>query len=282
MEYIVQPPSNNETRAANLFEFKNYGFLGYHLDNAVIPFSGTDTEELYNRNLIENANNADFAYYVDNPISYARNSLGHRSCEPSFISSTKKHYILVIGDSFTEGTGLHYQDTYGSKLAEKTGLPVYNLGLAGTGNDTILHNLVAWRNFMSQPPKILVIQWTQDYRTASIDTGTKLVTGTISLEGPDSPTMDAVKFIDAGLNIGAFTTKAMMAEALIRELYKQSEIINVHVPGWETEHYGQHRAVSWRPTGNSHIDFARDLQHRGRAGHEELADNILKLFNKFK
>ena len=40
-------------------------------------------------------------------------------------------------------------------------------------------------------------------------------------------------FIDSGLNIGAFNTRAMMSEVLIRELYKQSEIVNVHVPGWE-------------------------------------------------
>ena len=279
MEYIVQPQNDIETRSANLFEFKKNGFIGYHLDNSVLPFSGTDTEELYNRNLIENANHPDLAHYANNPISYVRNSLGHRSCEPNFIINSKKHYILVVGDSFTEGTGLHYEDTYGSKLAEKTGLPVYNIGLAGTGNDTILHNLVAWRNFMAQPPKILVIQWTQDYRTASIDIGTKLLTGTHSLNGPDDPDMDVVKFIDSGLNIGAFNTRAMMSEVLIRELYKQSEIVNVHVPGWEVEHYGQQRAVSWRPTGNSHIDHARDIQHRGRAGHAELAANILKLFS---
>ena len=274
----MQPLNKTQSRAANLFGIKNYGFIGYDLENAVLPYNGTDNEQEFNKNLAENSNHPDFAYYINNPISYVRNSLGHRSCEPSFITSTKKPYILVVGDSFTEGTGLHYEDTYGVKIAEKTGLPVYNLGLSGTGIDIMLHNLVAWRNFISQPPKILVVQWTQDFRTASIDTDTKLLTGTRT---PDE-NQEIFKFVDSGLNIGAFTTRAMMAEALIKELYKQSEIVNVHVPSWESEHYGQHRAVSWLPTGNSHIDFARDMQHRGRHGHAELADNILKLFNKFK
>jgi hypothetical protein len=281
MEYIVQPQSE-DTRSKNLYSFKNYGFVGYDQDTVVVPFSGTDTEELYNKNLNENSNHPDFSKYIGKPVSYVRNSLGHRSCEPDFIKSTKKPYILVVGDSFTEGTGLHYEEIYGSKLSAKVGLPVYNLGLAGTGIDTMLHNLVAWRNYMAQPPKILVVQWTQDYRTASIDTGTRLITGTCSMYGPDCPTTDIVKFIDSGLSIGAFNTRAMMAEVLIKELYKQSEIVNVHVPGWEAEHYGNHRSVNWRPDPASIPDRARDLQHRGADGHEELATNILKLFNKFK
>jgi hypothetical protein len=285
MEYIVQPQSD-DTRAPNLFSVKNYGFIGYDRDKVVAPFSGTDTEELYNKNLNENSNHPDFSKYLGKPISYVRNSLGHRSCELDFIKSTKKPYILVVGDSFTEGTGLHYEETYGSKLSVKTGLPVYNLGLAGTGIDTMLHNLVAWRNHMAQSPKILVVQWTQNFRTASMDFGTKLITGT---RGPHSfvdPTIpenrDIFNFIDGGLNSGAFDTRAVMAESLIKELYKQSEIVNVHVPGWETDLYGTARSVSWRPDPTSIPDFARDLQHRGAQGHEELAANILKLFNKFR
>lgn len=243
-----------------------------------MQFAGPDSEELYNKNLTENRNHVDFAKYIGKPISYVRNSLGHRSCEPDFIKNSKKHYILVTGDSFTEGTGLHYEDTYGSKLSDITGLPVYNLGLAGTGIDTMLHNLIAWRNYMIPPPKVLVIQWTQCFRTATINYDTKMITGTHS---PDE-SQDIFKFIDGGLNSGAFDSRATLAEQLIKELYKQSEIINVHVPGWETDRYGTTKAVSWRPGTDSVPDFARDLQHRGSAGHAELATNILKLFNKFK
>lgn len=277
---------NDDTRAPNLFSVKNYGFIGYDRDKVVVPFAGTDSEELYNKNLNENSNHPDFSKYLDSPISYVRNSLGHRSCELDFIKSTKKPYILVVGDSFTEGQGLHYEETYGSKLSVKTGLPVYNLGLAGTGIDTMLHNLVAFRNHMAQSPKILVVQWTQNFRTASMDLGTKLITGN---RGPHSfvdPTIpenrDIFNFIDGGLNSGAFDTRAIMAESLIKELYKQSEIVNVHVPGWETDLYGTAKSVSWRPDPTSIPDLARDLQHRGANGHEELATNILKLFNKFR
>jgi hypothetical protein len=274
----VQPQNNWSPRSSNLFKIKDYGFLGYDRDKSVLPFSGTDSEKLYNQNLIENRDHPDFAKYIDNPISYVRNSLGHRSCEPDFIKNNKKHYVLVVGDSFTEGIGLHYEDTYGSRLANKIGIPVYNLALAGTGNDTILHNLVAWRNYMPQPPKVLVIQWTQNFRTASMDLGSRLITGTRSFDD----NQEVFKFIDGGLNSGMFDTRAIMAETLIRELYKQSEIVNVHVPGWETTEYGTQRSVSWEPGKDSIPDLARDLQHRGTRCHEELATNILKLFNKFK
>jgi hypothetical protein len=67
--------------------------------------------------------------------SYSANSQGFRS--PSdFLPDEQRRKIVVLGDSFTFGTGVEYNETFGNQL--ELGLPgsvVYNLAMPGFGID---------------------------------------------------------------------------------------------------------------------------------------------------
>ena len=257
----------------NPLAIKQNGIIGYmHLETEL--WTGTDAEQSFKDNLAKNPSHPDLLHYKDSPIEYKRNMWGHRSVDVAKITATAKPYILVTGDSFTEGVGLHQHETYGELLSKKTGLPVYNLGLAGTGIDIMLHNLMMWKNHVRPAPKILVVQWSYLSRTCQLHPGNALL-GAVH---PATGDQNINKFLDGGLESGLFETRAILADRLIQEFYKSSEIVNVHIPSWESEVYGQQKRIIWNPERDYTPDFARDLQHTGRASHEGLANRILKLF----
>lgn len=64
--------------------------------------------------------------------TYTSNAAGFRSD----VAFGKRDSIVLIGDSFTFGTGVEYQDTFGSVLERRLDrLPVFNLAMPGFGLD---------------------------------------------------------------------------------------------------------------------------------------------------
>jgi hypothetical protein len=93
-------------------------------------------------------------------VSYHFNNYGHRSqLDPTTLISNE--YILIVGCSHTMGVGILESDIYFNKL--NLTLPIYNLGLSGSGNDIICHNI---QNFLKQfpSPNKIIIQWTDPNR----------------------------------------------------------------------------------------------------------------------
>lgn len=91
-------------------------------------------------------------------VDYFFNSYGHRSTvEPYGL----KDYALVVGCSHTMGVGIKESQVYWNQLNLK--MPIYNLGLSGSGNDLICRNI---QNFLKKftKPKIIIIQWTDPNR----------------------------------------------------------------------------------------------------------------------
>lgn len=144
------------------------GLIGHYHANCVLPFTGSDDEENLNKRL--KTEPADW-YYRSANISYSFNSLGHRSVEPHEIDFD--NYILTTGCSHTEGIGVALEDSYAYVLSKRLGCDYYNLGLGGTGIDTVIHNLTMWLS-RYKPPKALIVQWPHHARflTARTDPDT--------------------------------------------------------------------------------------------------------------
>lgn len=142
----------------------NNDFIGYHPLEHNVAFSGSDTEELFSKNL--KLQPADW-YYRANPISYVRNMHGHRCNEIENIDLD--NYILFAGCSHTEGIGLHLENSYPYLLSKKLNVDYYNLALGGTGADVINHNIVTWFTKVKKPPKLLIVQWPHHTRAITKD-----------------------------------------------------------------------------------------------------------------
>ena len=84
--------------------------------------------------------NIEHTSYSD--VDYFFNSYGHRTqLEPN----TLKEYALVVGCSHTMGVGIKESQVYWNQLNLK--MPIYNLGLSGSGNDLICRNI---QNFLKK------------------------------------------------------------------------------------------------------------------------------------
>jgi hypothetical protein len=129
-------------------------FIGYEPIEHNVVFSGSDSEELYIKNL--KSKSIDW-YYRTKQISYIRNSNGHRCKEIKDINLS--NYILYAGCSHTEGIGLELEKTYPYLLSKSLGCDYYNISIGGSGIDVLLHNLIVWFGTVKQKPKLVIIQW---------------------------------------------------------------------------------------------------------------------------
>lgn len=138
----------------------NNDFLGYHPIQHNVAFSGSDTAELYEKNLKVQP---DDWYYRNNTISYNRNNNGHR-CK-NIEDLDLDNYILFSGCSHTEGIGLALENSYPYLLSKKLNVDYYNLAVGGTGTDVVIYNLVTWFAKIKKPPKLLIVQWPHHVRS---------------------------------------------------------------------------------------------------------------------
>lgn len=131
--------------------------------NQVFKFTQTDSEEQFNEN--RKIFGKEW-YYYDKEIEYKYNSWGYRTKEFSELSD---EYMVVFGCSFTEGIGLQYDDIWSTKLSKELKVDVLNLGIGGSGPDTVFYNTILFHNFVlknKKLPKYVIYQWTFDYRTS--------------------------------------------------------------------------------------------------------------------
>jgi len=122
-------------------------------------FSGTDTKELFQKNLKTQPLNWEYRNKV---IKYTLNSNGYRTKE--FKNIDWANSIVVFGCSFVFGVGLDDEDTICSQLAKITGIPVVNLGVGGSSMTYSLHNSIILKNGYSTPKAVVHI-WTDYHRT---------------------------------------------------------------------------------------------------------------------
>ena len=135
--------------------------------NKTLEFYGTDTEELYNRNLSNQP--ADW-HYRSKPVSYEFNSNGYRSLEWDQYDWSSS--IVLFGCSRVFGVGVAGDETIDYYLNRLTGRPVINLGVASSSCWVSYHN--SQLLYLHWPRPYAVVQlWTEttrlvDYRMKRI------------------------------------------------------------------------------------------------------------------
>ena len=114
-------------------------------------------------------------YYNADDIEYKHNSYGYRC--PEFDSFKWKNKVLFMGCSHVYGKGNYLKDTIPSLYSKLSGIPTINMGVCGSGPDTIHHNTIALieKNYI---PKKVIICWPEIsrqmfYNGAEINSGEK-------------------------------------------------------------------------------------------------------------
>jgi hypothetical protein len=250
------------------FKFNN-NFIGYRESQHFENFSGSDSKELFQKNL---KTKPDDWYYRNNTITYERNTLGHRCKEISEIDLD--NYILTIGCSHTEGAGLSVDHTYSHVLSEKFKCDYYNLGMSGTGIDTMMHNLTVWFATVKKQPKFVVMQFPDIARFSTIENEQEAETiaidcANISPWAINTPGLSRSQsqFMVLGESIKYFTSKVTFARALAKSLITVP-IIEVHI--WLPYHMPNQLPFPG-------IDEARD-GHYGIMSNYVLAGDISKTY----
>jgi len=95
-------------------------------------------------------------------VQYSYNSIGYRTKE--FEEFTPNEFILCIGCSYTEGTGLNNSEVWHHLLGEHFNLPIMNLGFGGAGGDISAFNTLQYIKNKLPKPKLVIFQWPQTFR----------------------------------------------------------------------------------------------------------------------
>jgi len=110
------------------------------LANQETNWNGTDSEELYQKNLVKNRSQLQQYNWIDCSITYKFNSHGFRADE--FDSPGPN--VLFLGCSHTLGVGLPVESTWPHIVSTKLKLKNYNLGVGGSSNDTAFRLAHYW------------------------------------------------------------------------------------------------------------------------------------------
>lgn len=237
-------------------------FLGidYPLKNT--EYSGGDSKELFEENL---KIMPDDWYYRDATIKYNYNSYGHRCAELADIDLD--NYILFAGCSHTEGLGLELEKTYPHLLAEQLNTDYYNLGLSAVGLDLIEYNLISWFLNITKKPKLVVIQWPDHSRFASLYPDCE----NLIEQGSWTDEKSASSFVVSAENTGFFNARKKITRQLLMNI--------IDVPVCEI-HFNDHADYSKECVWLKRIDYARDLCHAGIESHKSTTRQIVEHLNR--
>jgi hypothetical protein len=110
------------------------------LANQEVDWNGTDSEELYQKNL--RTNPAELAQYnwINRLIKYKFNSHGFRADE---FDSTEPG-VMFLGCSHTLGVGLPVESTWAHVVSTSLKLKNYNISVGGSSNDTAFRLAHHW------------------------------------------------------------------------------------------------------------------------------------------
>ena len=100
----------------------------------------SDTEELYQENLIKRKSLLEKYDWLSTEIDYKFNSDGFRSRE----FSTHTGGVMFLGCSYTFGIGLPLEQTFPQLVSRELGLECLNLGLPASSNDTAFRLADTW------------------------------------------------------------------------------------------------------------------------------------------
>jgi len=110
------------------------------LANQELDWNGTDSEELYQKNLKTNSAELEQYNWINRSIKYKFNSYGFRADD--FDSSAPG--VMFIGCSHTLGVGLPVESTWAHVVSTSLKLKNYNISVGGSSNDTAFRLAHHW------------------------------------------------------------------------------------------------------------------------------------------
>jgi hypothetical protein len=222
-------------------------------------WDGTDTEELYLKNLKNSTSKAELEQYgwVDYPITYRYNFQGFRSDE-----FDDRECGLALGCSHTLGIGLPTEMTWPHVLSKLSKLHFWNLGVSNCSIDTCFRMLDHYITVLS--PKYICMLRPPRWRFEIVDSNHTFNVVRVT----DRHHVDEFKtWFTHDINSELHHRKVLLA---------MERICDVHnIPFF---HYDCLDPVAFLPTPVG--GAARDLQHFGLAAHTNLSNLFLKNITK--
>jgi len=220
------------------------------LANQEILWHGTDSEELYQKNLIKNRSQLEQYNWIDRPITYRFNSHGFRADEFDLTNPS----VMFVGCSHTLGMGLPVESTWAHRVSAELKLKNYNLGVGGASNDTAFRLAHNWIDQLK--PDVVVFLSTERTRLElHIDDG---LLYDLSVWPVGFPIVDT--FMQGWHSNDTNSNMNYLKNTLaVKQLCSDRRI-----------KYIQQEALSITMT-----DRARDLQHYGEITNRRIADILL-------
>lgn len=237
----------------------NNDFVGYDIVDVEMPWISADDESRY----LENCKKQPIDWYYRNlKFTYKHNHNGHRSKNIEEIDLD--NYILFTGCSHTEGVGMELEKSYPYMVSKALKCDYYNLALSATGPDILEYNLVTWFSKVPKLPKLVVVQWPDYARFASMNP----LYPTILTYGTWIENDDVKRMIVLGEGIGYLNARKQICLNIIKSITKSTKLItlsfnNMTLYNNDTLFIKRH-------------DFARDMSHAGVKSHELWTKQILE------
>jgi hypothetical protein len=150
---IPDPSFMNENKEDNLYdkfrhksvsELKKSGYTTW-------KFNAGDNSTTFSENL-KKYKDTNWRY-KDKVVNYTVNSFGYRTKQ--FDEIDWANSIVIFGCSFVCGVGVDNKHTVTSFLEQELGIPVINMGIAGSSNNFHLHNSTILSSFYPTPRAVI-------------------------------------------------------------------------------------------------------------------------------
>lgn len=214
-------------------------------------WSGLDTFELYQKNLVERHEDLKRFGWIDKQIIYEFNSHGFRAdqFDPAQAS------VVSLGCSHTFGVGCDVENTWPYLISSALNLKNFNLGVGGSSNDTAFRLAQYWLPRLS--PDIVVFLSTEKTRFELHNANNEIQD--LSVWSNFSNTDQFYQhWVTNEINCDMNYSKNYLA---IKQLCMDLGIKYVH------ETFDTFAMLK--------IDYARDLQHFGAKTNQKFANKIL-------
>lgn len=258
------------------------------LANKRMDWYSGDSEENFKNNFDEIPK-----YFQTAVIDYKWNSDGYRT-PYEFDELEADNFALCFGCSYTEGVGVGQGDTWPGQLEELLDIPCVNMGISGSGSDTISANTRLWINNRYPKPHFVFIQIPEVSREPRVYIDPE--------RGPDRFASNIV--MNPSWDMDSFHWN----RDKVRTMASRKNLISRY---WVTSNNLSLVSTTWRTWGvpvlffsydadgdimmhdddvmrvrselmhlsNGEVDFARDLAHNGRVTNANIASAIAKRYD---
>lgn len=229
--------------------------------NQTLNWFQTDSEQLYQENLINKNEKLKKWGWINNSFTYKFNSHGFR-CE----EFTDADSILFLGCSVTLGVGLPITATFPTLLANELNLQCVNLGVGGSSTDTAFR--IAYTYLEKIRPKIVVATFLFPERTELLS-----YTGAIPLN-PGMLNQKSLDKITRRYVFEYYEKYLEVPETAQVNLLKNTLAINKLCDQYNIKFISQ----TSHPNYLKFFNQARDLVHPGTEYHAALFRHFLNKF----